>query len=48
MRGHFSRDGHEVVHLRSAADIILARNSAGAFEEVVEGQEGSNSIDLRP
>jgi hypothetical protein len=42
-----SRDGHEVLHLRNPADIVLLRNSAGGYDAVVEGREGSNSITFK-
>lgn len=41
-----SRDGEEVLGLRSPADTILTRSTAGNYEAVVEGNEGSNSITI--
>jgi hypothetical protein len=43
-----SRDGHEVLRLASAADIVLTQNSSGSYEAVVSGNEGSNSVALLP
>ncbi len=42
------RDGHQVLSLRAPADIVLSSNNAGAYEAVVEGHEGSNTIALLP
>jgi len=46
--GTLARDGHEVLRLRNPADIVVTRDSAGAYGAVVEGRDGSNSIALRP
>jgi hypothetical protein len=40
-----SRDGHVVLGLRNAADIVL-RKTAGGYDAVVEGHEGSNTVAL--
>lgn len=45
--GTLSRDGHTVLELRSAADIVMHRNAAGSYEAVVEGQDGNNTVSLR-
>lgn len=42
------RDGREVLRLKSAANIVLTRGSAGRYDAVVAGSEGSNSVALRP
>ena len=43
-----SRDGHEVLRLRTAADLVLTRNAAGVYEAVVAGSPGSNAVTLHP
>lgn len=43
-----SRDGREVLRLSHVADVVLMRNNNGAYEAVVAGREGSNSIVLWP
>jgi hypothetical protein len=43
-----SRDGHEVLRLRNAADLVIARDEAGAYDAVIEGQAGSNVIAMHP
>jgi hypothetical protein len=43
-----NRDGREVLRLRTAADIVLTRDSKGEYEAVVEGNVGSNQIALNP
>ncbi len=43
-----SRDGHEVLHLRSAGDLVLTRKETGTYDAVVAGQPGSNSVRLNP
>ena len=42
-----SRDGHVVLGLQNAADIVLRRSATGGYEAVVEGHEGSNAVMLR-
>jgi hypothetical protein len=44
--GALSRDGHRILKLQRAADLVLIRDSAGAYNAVVEGQPGSNAITL--
>lgn len=39
-----SRDGHEVVHLRTASDLVLTRGADGAYDAVVEGKPGSHAV----
>ncbi|HEY5329352.1 MAG TPA: hypothetical protein VIJ79_05680 [Acidobacteriaceae bacterium] len=41
-----SRDGHVVLGLRNAADIVLHRTAAGSYDAVAEGHEGSNAVTL--
>ncbi|HZL28917.1 MAG TPA: hypothetical protein VFC39_20495 [Acidobacteriaceae bacterium] len=41
-----SRDGHVVLGLRNAADIVLHRTAAGGYDAVAEGHEGSNAVTL--
>jgi hypothetical protein len=43
-----SRDGHQVLRLRSAADLLLTRSQAGVYDAVIEGQAGSNAIAMHP
>jgi len=45
--GALKRDGREVLRLRKPADLVLLRNSAGAYEAVVTGSEGGNGVKLR-
>ena len=44
--GALKRDGREVLRLREPADLVLLRNSAGAYEAVVAGS-GGNAVRLR-
>ena len=41
-----SRDGREVLSLRTPADVVLKRNASGQYEAVVQGTAGSNAITL--
>lgn len=43
-----SRDGHEVLRLREAADLVLTRNPSGGYDAVVQGHDGSNTITVYP
>ena len=42
-----ARDGNEMLRLRNPADLVLMRNSAGAYDAVVAGREKSNGVTLR-
>jgi hypothetical protein len=46
--GALSRDGHLVLALRQPADVVLTKGNTGAYEAVVEGRDGSNSITMHP
>jgi hypothetical protein len=46
--GDLVRDGREVLRLKSAADIVLTRDSAESYQAVVVGHEGSDSVELLP
>ena len=46
--GALQRDGHNVLALRNAADIVLTRNSGGSYDAVIVGRDGSNRLTLHP
>jgi hypothetical protein len=43
-----ARDGREILRLDHAADFVLNRNTAGAYEAVLLGEPASNSLKLLP
>jgi len=45
--GTLSRDGHELLRLRDAADILLTQTAPGAYNAVIVGEENSNALTLR-
>ena len=46
--GPLLREGREVLTLKKPADLVLLRNSKGAYSAVVSGAPGSNDIQLAP
>ena len=46
--GPISRDGREVMQLARPADLVLTRESSGAYDAVIQGQSGDNNLVLHP
>lgn len=40
------RDGSEVLHMKTPADLVLKRNSEGGYNAVIAGAPGSNAIEI--